>query len=119
MHVDIHCIQSPITAALHCSLKDMQPTHGHPLVRYIAILVVYAVLRRRGRLCAQILARQGRVGHDARGIPVGGLVTPLPVGAPAPPVLPRQPVSCRQCSAYVNCYCEVGAGTGALALLQH
>lgn len=40
---------------------------------------------------------------------MGALVTPLPVGAPAPPVLPRQPTSCRQCGAYVNCYCEVGS----------
>ena len=69
------------------------------------------MLRRRAWLRAQILARQGRGGQDVRGIPVGGLVTPLPVGAPAPPVLPRQPVSCGQCGAYVNCYCEVGRRT--------
>ena len=62
---------------------------------------------------SQILARREKGGAEARGIPLGALVTPLPVGGPAPPVLPRQPTSCRQCGAYVNCYCEVDSKSSA------
>jgi hypothetical protein len=41
------------------------------------------------------------------GLPLGGIVTPVPVGTPAPSAAQHTPVRCAGCGSFVNLYSNV------------
>ena len=59
----------------------------------------------------QVLGQGSQRSKGSMGVPVGALLTPLPVGAPPPVLLPRRPTSCDRCRAFVNLYCKVSLKT--------
>lgn len=59
-----------------------------------------------------MLSQSSKRSAGSMGVPLGALLTPLPVGAPPPPLLPRRPTCCDRCRAFVNLYCRVSPSPG-------